>query len=96
MPDQQQIDHWRSLVDGHNINDESVAKYCARKGVRAATFYSWRQRLADKAEFLEVREVAASSSPFELRLTNGIAVGVPANFNESSLRRLMTMLNEVS
>jgi hypothetical protein len=82
MPNQQQIDHWRSLVDGHNSSDESVAQYGARHRVHAATFYGWRKRFAERTEFIEV--CAAPPPTFEVRMTSGVVVCVPANFDDAS------------
>lgn len=49
MPKGDAAARWRELLDEFTSGRESVAEFCARRGVATPTFYQWRRRLAGGA-----------------------------------------------
>lgn len=74
---------WRDVVARQAASGLSVAAFCAREGVSAASFYPWRSRLraasADAAvsssapatAFLDLGALPVSGERFSLRLDLG-------------------------
>jgi transposase-like protein len=78
----------------------SVAGFCRQHDVSAASFYGWRQRLADERRQDEPAEVSfvplplgqgmpGGAAEFSLQLPNGVQVTVPRDFDEATLGRLL-------
>ncbi len=85
----------------------SLFAYARESGIPYQTVVSWRRRVAleDKSaipspptRFVEVRRVRKTRSlpvaaAFDVELRNGRRVRVPAVFDESALRRLLSVLD---
>lgn len=97
---------YRSLLREQERSGLSVLEFARQRGVPSANLYWWRKRLRQTAEgaLVAVRVVedaaAAATGPtpggdgFELALSGGLVLRIPAGFNESDLRRLLTVLAE--
>ena len=74
---------WRELIDSFDGERTTVAEFCRRQGVSAASFYAWRKKLADESSaFVPVRVVESAGldhEPARVHLTSGVRVDVPTN-----------------
>ena len=78
----QSAESWRALLAQHAESGLSVAAFCARAGVSAASFYQWRSRLGraatspvpvarrERGAFVDLGALAGGGR-FELRLDLG-------------------------
>ncbi len=75
----------------------STYAFAAREGLDADRLYRWRLRLHGArrrrpARFVEI--TPAATAPIEVLLRSGLALRVPENFDESTLRRLVSVLGK--
>lgn len=83
----------------------SLAEFARRRGLRPNTLSWWRHRLrggdgveecASRERFIEITPAASSREvqtvAFEVVLSDGTMVRVPARFGGESLRRLLAVL----
>jgi transposase-like protein len=95
-------EEWRSLVTEWKESGESAIGFASRLGVSTQTLYRWRAilegvprtaRTASLAKIIEVRTARLpGDDKFEVRLTDGRSVGIPASFDETALARLLRVL----
>lgn len=91
------VDRWRSIVAGFESSGLTVAEYCHRRGVSAASFFRWRRMLRSRPAptFVEAT-VRPSESP--VRHTSPVVevrrwrVVVPEGFDAATLGRLVATL----
>jgi hypothetical protein len=92
---------WRALIGEQERSGESVAGFAERRGLCAATIYWWRSRLHRRAKRgaldlvpIEItaggRREPPSSEGFELELSSGRRLHVPASFDADTLTRLIS------
>jgi transposase-like protein len=99
-------EEWRRLVTEWKASGESAVGFADRIGVASQTLYRWRTALAGGpqparaaalAKIVEVRTTRAPADDgFELRLSSGRSVGVPASFDEAALARLLRVVEAAS
>lgn len=95
----------RRLLVAQRRSGMSLAEFARRRGLRANTLSWWRHQLrgtdgveecASRERFIEVSPAASSREvqtvAFEIVLSDGTVVRVPARFGEESLRRLLAAL----
>jgi transposase-like protein len=92
---------WRDLIARWRASGQTVAAFCAAHRVSQATFYSWRQKLADRnpgpttqispgATFAPVRVVPDPIA--EVILLTGVVVRVPVGADPAAVARLVAAL----
>jgi transposase-like protein len=90
------------VIEQQERSGLSVAAFCRKQKVSPPSFYAWRrkwtQRQTPKStrrqatpRFVPVR-LPAAPAEFEVRLPNGITVGVPGNFVEAPLATLLELV----
>jgi hypothetical protein len=86
--------YWRAVISRQAASDESIASFCRENNLSAASFYSWRRKLAARPapapQFVPVPLVKVAAE-FQVRLSNGVSVVVPADFDDMGLRRLLSV-----
>lgn len=96
-PDAVKLEVWRRRMREFERGTETVAAFCRRVGVSAATFYGWRRRVAScgsgqvsdgtqvvpPLSFLPVQVTGQSRSVIEVVLPGGTRVFVPCGDRES-------------
>lgn len=98
-------DYWRELNQAWDASDQTAVAFCRQRHVNPGTFAWWRRELArrdgvtsgrvSKASFVEVKVGSSSRSwGYELGLANGRRIIVPGDFEETSLRRLLSVAEE--
>ena len=92
---------WLDLITRWKTSGQSVAAFCAARGVSQASFYAWRQRLAGHtsksddsptpaATFAAVRVVPDAT--VEVILRTGLVVRVPVGADPAAVARLVAAL----
>jgi hypothetical protein len=92
---------WLDLITRWNNSGQSVAAFCAARGVSQASFYAWRKRLIARGKvptasappppsFAAVRVVPGI--PIEVVLPTGMVVRVPAESDPAAVARLVAAL----
>jgi transposase len=92
---------WRDLITRWKTSGQSVAAFCAARGVSQASFYAWRKRLRAPCEqpiastppaptFAAVRVVPGI--PVEVVLPTGVVIRVPAGSDPAAVARLVAAL----
>ena len=92
---------WRDLITRWKTSGQSVATFCAARGVSQASFYAWRKRLIAHSKepiasapptptFAAVRVVPGI--PVEVVLPTGLVVRVPAGADPAAVARLVAAL----
>jgi hypothetical protein len=95
---------WLDLISRWRTSGQSVAAFCAARGVSQASFYTWRKRLSARAKaptasappppsFAAVRVVP--DIPVEVVLPTGVVVRVPAGSDPVAVARLVAALGGV-
>lgn len=94
------------MVTEWEQSGESAIMFASRLGVSTQTLYRWRAalegapRTATTASLAKIVEVRTAKVPgddrFEVRLTDGRAVGVPISFDDTALARLLRVLEATS
>ncbi len=97
--------YWRELTEAWEAGDQTAEAFCRQRHINPGTFAWWRRELArragvksgrvSKASFVEVK---VGSGPtvrgYELALANGRRIIVPGDFDEATLRRLLSVAEE--
>jgi hypothetical protein len=92
---------WRDLIIRWKISGQSVAAFCAARGVSQASFYAWRTKLAAHSKepsataqpvptFAALRVVP--DLPVEVVLPTGLVVRVPTGADPAAVARLVAAL----
>jgi hypothetical protein len=92
---------WRDLISRWKTSGQSVAAFCAARGVSQASFYAWRQRFTAHSKepitsappaptFAAVRVVPGI--PVEVVLPTGVVIRVPAGSDPAAVARLVAAL----
>jgi hypothetical protein len=95
-------DYWRELNQAWEASDQTAAAFCRQRHINPGTFAWWRRELSrreggksgrlPKPSFVEVK---VGSGPlvrgYELALGNGRRIIVPGDFEEGTLRRLISV-----
>jgi len=94
---------WRRIVDGQRASGLSVAAFCRRHGIAAASLYAWRRRLGPAAGarvFVEAKVVdpspAQAAGLIEVCLKGGRRLRVGGGFDARVLLELVTALEGLS
>jgi transposase len=94
--------HWRRLIQLWKNSGLTVRAFCARHHITQPSFYAWRRELQQRDAanaFVPVRVVtddqSASSTPIEILLAGGRSVRITPGFDPATLRRLLSVLQEV-
>ena len=96
-PDAAKLELWRRRLVEFERGTETVAAFCRRVGVSAATFYGWRRKVAQSPgsgqashgtqaiplSFLPVQVTGQPPSVIEVVLAGGTRVLVPSGDRES-------------
>jgi hypothetical protein len=93
----------RAAIAALNRSGKSVSAFAAEHGLDPQRVYLWRRRLAAAVAPTTFREVVvrpgparpsvdAQGAPFEVVLTSGPVVRVPASFDAVALARLLDVL----
>ncbi len=90
----------RRVLDALERSGKSVREFAEAHGLDPQRLWSWRRRVAggDATTFREliVRPSAAApveeGAPFEIRLSSGVVIRVPAGFDGDALARLLAVL----
>jgi hypothetical protein len=97
---------WRRRLRQWRNSGLGIAEFCRQQGLSAASFYAWRrtlaQRDAEAAHFVPVRIMAETTSGatdsaatgLELLLQGGRRLFIGPAFDDGTLRRLLTVLEE--
>jgi hypothetical protein len=95
-------DYWRELNQAWGASDQTAVAFCRQRHINPGTFGWWRRELARRAGGRSGRfpkpsfvEVKVGSGPmgrgYELALCNGRRIIVPGDFEEGTLRRLISV-----
>lgn len=92
----------RSILSNIEASGLSTRAYCAKHELPYSTAMLWRRRAREAGEagespkeisFVEVRAKGeARMQDFQIEFASGVRLHVPVSFEESSLRRLLTIL----
>src|SRR3954463_10502802 len=97
---------WRRRVRQWDHSGLSIAEFCRRQRLSAASFYAWQrilaQRDAQTTPFVPVRVLAqtlpaaadSAAMGLELVLEGGRRLRIGPAFDNATLRRLLTVLEE--
>jgi transposase-like protein len=97
---------WRRMVRQWRDSGLSIAEFCRRQGLSAASFHAWRrivaQRDLEAASFVPVRVRAETgagatdraASGLELVLQGDRRLQIGPAFDDATLRRLLAVLEE--
>lgn len=77
MPTRRSSEQWTAIVAGFARSNQSVERYCAKRGLRPATFRWWRWRLRDSSS--SPAESVGPSRSDEVRLVPVDVVGLAAH-----------------
>lgn len=95
--------HWRVLIARQEASKLSVAAFCREEDVSPYSFYSWRRRLKRRdqedpasGQFVAVAIPTVTAEPCQVVLANGRRVVVPSQFDASSLREIIAVLESIS
>jgi transposase len=100
--DERKERQWQRWISQWQTSGLSVRAFCAKHGLADASFYRWRRvlerRATEQPAFVPVQIVADTCPPqasaLELVLADGRAVRVAPGFDETTLRRLLAVLQE--
>lgn len=92
----------RSILSNIEASGLSTRAYCAKYDLPYSTAMLWRRRAREAGEvvdapagisFVEVRPKGQErTQDFQIEFSRGVRLHVPESFEESSLRRLLTIL----
>lgn len=91
----------RAALAALQRSGKPVSVFAAEHGLDPQRLYSWRRRLgkAERTTFQEVIvrpsariSVVDGDAPFEIALSSGVVVRVPASFDAAALERLLEVL----
>jgi transposase len=97
---------WRKVVQDWRASGLSVCQFCRLRKLSEQSFYGWRRTLqlrdaeAPSTPFIPVRIVpeavmpTAANTGLELLLVNGRRLQIGPDFDASTLRRLLQVLDE--
>jgi hypothetical protein len=99
-------EYWRELNQAWEASDQTAVAFCRQRHVNPGTFAWWRRELARRDGVTSGRvstpsfvEVKVGSGPvgrgYELALGNGRRIIVPGDFEETTLRRLLSVAEEI-
>lgn len=90
---------YAAALEDQSSSGLSVAEYARELGVTAATLYQWRRRLRSRPQAYGLVEVMPAdggpvegTSSFIVHLGGDRRIEVPEGFDDSGLRRLVTVL----
>jgi hypothetical protein len=99
-------EYWRELVAAWRASGQTAVAFCRPRQINPGTFAWWRRELARRdglgsgqsrgtgrpPSFVEVTVGSGRrGSGYELTLANGRRIGVPADFEDGVLRRLIAV-----
>jgi hypothetical protein len=102
------IDHMREVFSRLEGSGLSMKAFAAREGISYTTMQYWRRRLGGGRKKTAERQKPVVLSPvrvvpdtpvpaerkgFEVWLSNGVSIEVPAGFDEGELQRLVGVLS---
>jgi transposase len=91
---------WASRVREWKRSGLTAADYAEREGLNARTLTWWSCELGratapiERPPVVEVMVAQRSASALEVMLPSGMRVAVPVDFDEATLGRLLTVLEE--
>ena len=91
---------WESRVREWKRSGLTAADYAEREGLNASTLSWWSSELSRAAlsvsrpPVVEVMVAQRSASALEVVLPSGLKVAVPVGFDEATLGRLLTVLED--
>jgi transposase len=90
---------WREVLDRQQASGLSVASFCRRRGLSAASLYAWRRRLSAgaapafvEAKVVEPAQVPETAGAIEVWLRGGRRVRVGRGFDPELLGKLVAAL----
>lgn len=97
--------YWLDIVNEYKAGGKQQHEFCLKAGIKLGTFKYWVGKLKEpkKAERERVAQTPKTfsrvllgqenaSNCYQVKLPNGIQVGVPANFESSGLLKLLGVL----
>ena len=103
--------YWGGVIQDQAASGLTISAFCREQKVPAASFFSWRRKLADRqredagqgdeagAKFVAIElppGVAATTASCEVVLPDGCRVIVPAQLDANRLRDILAALQERS
>jgi hypothetical protein len=98
---QDRMTFWQGHLAAQASSGLTQAAYCKAHGLARKSFYNWKRRLSTEpaapsaAGWLPVAiaaEPSAGQAGLTVRLPDGLAIDVPADFSETVLRRLLAVV----
>jgi transposase-like protein len=91
----------RTVLEALERSGQPVSAFAAEHGLDPQRVYLWRRRLGASAERTTFRELvvrgsAERATAFEVVLSTGVTVRVPASFDADALARLLDVLSRVA
>jgi len=99
--------YWRGVIEDQEASGLSISAFCRQREVPAASFFSWRRKLAERRQSSEAEGTAAKFAPIELSapdavkrsgceivLPDGCRVIVPPQCSAGWLREVLMVLRE--
>lgn len=99
-------EHWRRRIQQQQASGETVAAWCRQRGICAPSWFAWRRKLNEEAEwgrrragrgkkdqsaFVEVK-LTRPAAPIEIRLGSGHRVLVEPGFDAEHLQAVIAAL----
>ncbi len=93
------IEYWRDLIRQQAASGQSVAAFCAARGLTEQLLYYWRKRLNAEApvSFALVRTTAEAERPLPemvLDVSADRRLRIPQGVDAATLRTVLTVLRE--
>ena len=86
---------WREILSSYSSSGQTVNSFCLANDIPVWKFYYWRKRLRASSsgfEELSVKSQLTSESGIELNI-GSLRITVSNNFDESTLRRVLSVLS---
>jgi len=79
---------WRRRVRRFDCSGLTIARFCEQEGVAKASFYRWRNKLADQMPAFQAVRITQPDMPVAIRLPGGVRIEVPTH-NLDAIRAVL-------
>jgi hypothetical protein len=89
---------WRGRLESWDASGLSLRAFAMREGLNVHSLWTWKKRLrgiatpATAFASVVVNRSSVQAGVFELVVRDGMALRIPADFDEASLARLVSLL----